>query len=144
MGLNKKIIDFIKSNFGFFLFFLFFVILFRDFLYTYRIQIEKFLPYYQYHEQIMYYLTGDEKYDVEAPMNLRFLGLWVQYLIYNVIPCVELSNIKIVSPYPEYPCVIFSSALMNYLSLCGILSLTFTYCYKKLNLNLSESILTVL
>ena len=144
MGLNKKIIDFIKSNFGFFLFFLFFVILFRDFLYTYRIQIEKFLPYYQYHEQIMYYLTGDKKYDVEAPMNLRFVGLWVQYLIYNTIPCVELSNIKIVSPYPEYPCVIFSSALMNYLSLCGILSMTFSYCYKKLNLKLSESILTVL
>ena len=144
MGSNKKIIYLIKSNFGFFLFFLFFVILFRDFLYTYRIQIEKFLPYYQYHEQIMYYLTGDEKYDIDAPMNLRFLGLWVQFLIYNAIPCVELSNIKIVFPYPEYPCVIFSSALMNYLSLCGILSLTFSYCYKKLNLNLSESILTLL
>lgn len=144
MGSNKKIIYLIKSNFGFFLFFLFFVILFRDFLYTYRIQIEKFLPYYQYHEQIMYYLTGDEKYDIDAPMNLRFLGLWVQFLIYNAIPCVELSNIKIVFPYPEYPCVIFSSALMNYLSLCGILSLTFSYCNKKLNLNLSESILTVL
>jgi len=143
MNVSQKIISFIKSNFGFFLFFLFFVILFRDFLYTYRIQIERFLPYYQYHEQIMFYLTGDEKYDVEAPMNLRFFGLWAQYLIYNFTPCVELSHIKIISPYPEYPCVIYSNAMMNYLSLCGILSLTFSYCNKKLNLNLAESILTV-
>ena len=144
MSLDKKIVTFIKSNFGVFLFFLFFVILFRDFLYTYRIQIEKFLPYYSYHEQIMFYLTGDMKYHVDAPMNLRFLGLWIQFLIYNIVPCIELSNIKIPSPYPEYSCVIFSSAFMNYLSLCGILSLTFSYCNKKLNLNLSESILTVL
>jgi hypothetical protein len=143
MNVSQKIISFIKSNFGFFLFFLFFVILFRDFLYTYRIQIEKFLPYYQYHEQIMFYLTGEDKYDVEAPMNLRFFGLWAQYLIYNFAPCVELSHIKTISPYPEYPCVIYSSALMNYLSLCGILSLTFSYCNKKLNLNLAESILTI-
>ena len=75
MSLSSKIINFIKSNFGLFLFGLFFVILFRDFLYTYRIQVEKFLPYYPYQDQIMHYITGDSKYDVEAPMNLRFLGL---------------------------------------------------------------------
>lgn len=144
MLINKKILNFIQSNFGFFLFCVLFVILFRDFLYTYRIQLEKFLPYYNYQEQIMFYLTGDEKYDVKAPMNLRFLGLWIQFLIYKIVPCLELNHVKIISPYPEYSCVIFSSALMNYLSLCGILSVTFSYCYKKLNLNISESILTVL
>lgn len=145
MSIDKKIINIIKSNFGFFLFFLFFVILFRDFLYTYKIQLEKFLPYYAYQDQIMYYLTGDDKYDIEAPMNLRFLGLWFQYLIFKIIPCVELSSkIKLLIPYENYTCVTFSSALMNYLSLCGILSLTFSYCHKKLNLDVSESILTVL
>ena len=46
MNSNNKIISFIKSNFGIFLFTIFFVILFRDFLYTYKIQLEKFLPYY--------------------------------------------------------------------------------------------------
>ena len=140
---NNKIINFIKSNFSFFLFGILFVILFRDFLYTYRIQLEKFLPYYDYQDQIMFYLTGDEKYDVKAPMNLRFLGLWVQFFIFQTIPCLELNHVEIVFPYPEYSCVIFSSALMNYLSLCGILSITFSYCYKKLNLDLSETILTV-
>lgn len=145
MSIDKKIINIIKSNFGFFLFFLFFVILFIDFLYTYKIQLEKFLPYYAYQDQIMYYLTGDDKYDIEAPMNLRFLGLWFQYLIFKIIPCVELSSkIKLLIPYENYTCVTFSSALMNYLSLCGILSLTFSYCHKKLNLDVSESILTVL
>ena len=144
MMIDKKILNLIKSNFGIFLFGIFFVILFRDFLYTYRIQLEKFLPYYNYQDQIMYYLTGDSKYDVQAPMNLRFLGLWVQFLIYKIIPCLELTHTNIILPYSEYSCVTFSSALMNYLSLCGIMSVTFTYCYKKLNLNLSESILTVL
>ena len=145
MSIDKKIINIIKSNFGFFLFFLFFLFLFRDFLYTYKIQLEKFLPYYAYQDQIMYYLTGDDKYDIEAPMNLRFLGLWFQYLIFKIIPCVELSSkIKLLIPYENYTCVTFSSALMNYLSLCGILSLTFSYCHKKLNLDVSESILTVL
>ena len=144
VSINKKVFNFIKSNFGSFLFGILFIILFRDFLYTYRIQLEKFLPYYNYQEQIMFYLTGDEKYDVKAPMNLRFLGLWVQFLIYKIVPCIELNHVKIISPYPEYSCVIFSSALMNYLSLCGILSVTFSYCFKKLNLDLSESILTVL
>jgi hypothetical protein len=144
MSLNKKIIDLIRSNVGIFLFGLFFLILFRDFLYTYRIQVEKFLPYYPYPDQIMYYLTGDKKFDVEAPMNLRFLGLWIQFLIYKIIPCIELTRVNIDLPYPNYTCVTFSSAFMNYLCLCGILSITFSYCYKKLNLNLSESILTVL
>src|SRR6056300_1609654 len=112
---NNYVTNFIRSNFGFFLFGILFVILFRDFLYTYRIQLEKFLPYYNYQDQIMFYLTGDEKYDIKAPMNLRFLGLWLQFLIYKLVPCLELNYVRITPPYPEYSCVMFSSALMNYI-----------------------------
>ena len=144
MTLNKKIIDLVRSNLGIFLFGLFFIILFRDFLYTYRAQLEMFLPYYPYQDQINYYITGDKNFDVKAPMNLRFLGLWVQFLIYKIIPCIELTKVNISSQYPSYTCATFSSAFMNYLCLCGILSVTFSYCYKKLNLNSAESILTVL
>ena len=57
-------------------------------------QLENFLPYYHYQDQIIYYLTGDRSYDVEAPMNLRLLGLVLQYLIYQLIPCFELTGIK--------------------------------------------------
>ena len=93
---NNKIINFIRLNFGFFLFGIFFVILFRDFLYTYRIQLEKFLPYYDYQNQIMFYLTGDEKYDSMWDGNLeRWIengGKVIQYGIseednnYNIVP----------------------------------------------------------
>ena len=144
MTLNKKILNIIKSNIGWFLFGIFFIILFRDFLYTYKIQLEKFLPFYAYQDQIVYYLTGDKEFDIQSPMNLRFLGLWLQFAIYKIVPCLELTKINIEIPYENYTCVTFSSALMNYLCLCGILSVTFSYCYKKLNLDIAESILTVL
>ena len=44
----------IFNNIGklFFLFFL--IILYRDFLYTYRMQLENFLPYYNYQNQIIF------------------------------------------------------------------------------------------
>ena len=141
---KNKIINFIKSNFSFFLFGILFIILFRDFLYTYKIQLEKFLPFYAYQDQIVYYITGDKSFDIQSPMNLRFLGLWIQFIIYKIIPCLELTKINIEIPYENYTCVTFSSALMNYLCLCGILSVTFSYCYKKLKLDISESIFTVL
>ena len=62
----------IFNNIGklFFLFFL--IILYRVFLYTYRMQLENFLPYYNYQNQIIFYLTRNSKYDIQAPMNLRF------------------------------------------------------------------------
>jgi hypothetical protein len=129
----------IKSfNLFFILFFVFLIILYRDFLYTYRMQIENFLPYYHYQDQIIYYLTGDKSYDVQAPMNLRFLGLVVQYLIYQLIPCVELTGIKLVVDN-MYTCATYSNALMNYFSLCATTSLMFVYTYKKIKLSLAES-----
>lgn len=142
MTIKKQILSFIKSYFGFFLFGIFFIILFREFLYTYRMQLFRFVPYYDYQIQIIYYLTGDKNFDVQAPMSLRFLGLWVQFFIYKFIPCLELTRVKIeILPYPNYICATFSSALMNYICLCGILSLMFVYSYKKLKLSLAESLI---
>jgi len=138
-----KIIDFISNNIGKILFLLFFAILYRDFLYTYRMQLEGFLPYYKYQNQIIFYLTGNSEYDIQAPMNLRFLGLFIQFVIFKIVPCIELSNITLESNLNEnYVCATYSNALLNYLSLCGILSLIFKYCFDKLNQDLSTSILT--
>lgn len=143
--MNKKIFKNLYSYPGTILFCIFFVILFRDFLYDYRLQLEKFFPYYDYQSQIIYYLTGDKKFDIESPMNLRFLGLFVQFIIYKVIPCIELNYLNSNSyPYQNYICATFSSALMNYLSLCGILSTTYVYCKRKLSFSYGESFLTVL
>ena len=131
---------FTKKNLGLILFAILFLILFRDFLYTYRMQLTKFLPYYDYQAQIAYYLTGDKSLDVQAPMNLRFLGLFVQYIIFKFLPCLELTRVNLeVLPYPNYVCATFSSALMNYISLCAIMALMFVYAYKKLKLSLAES-----
>tara|TARA_Y100001970_G_C14206215_1_gene844158 strand:- start:1122 stop:2180 length:1059 start_codon:yes stop_codon:yes gene_type:complete len=143
MKLNPKLVNIIKSNIGIFLFITLFIILYRDFLYTYKIQLEQSIPYYLYQNHIEYYLTGDKQYDVEAPANLRFLGLWLQFAIYKIFPCIELSReINFPVPYDNYICTTFSSALMNYFCLCSFLSLSFLYSYKKLRLDLPTSILT--
>ena len=143
---NKNIyLKVICNNSGKFLFLFFLIILFRDFLYTYRIQVEKFLPYYEYQGHIIYLLTGDKSFNLEAPMNLRFLGLYLQFFIFKYLPCLELNYLILGDfAYENYVCATFSNALMNYLSLCGILSLSFIYALKKLKLDLAESILTVL
>ncbi len=119
------------------------LILFRDFLYSYRMQLENFLPYYNYQNQILYYSTGDKTFDIQAPMNLRFLGLIVQYLIFKIIPCIELTNIKVIHDQ-SYVCATFSNALMNYISMTVFLSLIFIYSNKKLNYNLAISVFSVL
>lgn len=140
MNKKKFLKLFVKKNLALILFTILFLILFRDFLYTYRMQLTKFLPYYDYQAQIIYYLTGDKSLDVQAPMNLRFLGLFVQYIIFKFLPCFELTRIYLqVLPYPNYVCATFSSALMNYISLCAIMTMMFLYAYKKLNLSLAES-----
>lgn len=138
---KKKITQvLLTQNYGLILFIILFIILFRDFLYTYRMQVTKFLPYYDYQAQIIYYLTGDKNLDVQAPMNLRFLGLFVQYIIFKFVPCLELTKVNLeILPYQDYVCATFSSALMNYISLCAIMALMFVYAYKKLNLSLAES-----
>ena len=126
-----------------FIFTLLTIILYRDFLYTYRMQIENFLPYYNYQNQILYYLTGDKKFDIEAPMNLRFLGLWFQYAIFKFVPCVQLTNINLVLNQ-DYICATFSNALMNYLSMTCFLSLLFVYTIKKLKFNLTIAFISLL
>jgi hypothetical protein len=142
--MKKNNFSFLES--GIFLFSILFIFLFREFLYTYKIQLLKSIPYYPYQNQIVYYITGDKSFDIQSPMNLRFLGLVIQFAIFKFLPCLEFSrSLNIYElPYPQYVCATYSNALMNYISLCGILTLSFLYAYKKLNLKLTESYLCVL
>lgn len=133
-----------KNLFLFSYLFIFLTItLYRYFLYSYRMQIENFLPYFNYQNQILYYLTGDKNLDIQAPMNLRFLGLIIQYLIFKFIPCVELTNINL-SLNQNYVCATYSNALMNYLSMTCFLSLIFIYTLKKSNQNFTVSFVSLL
>ncbi len=116
--------------------------------------LENTLGYWPYQNQIIFYETGDKNFDITSPANLRFLGLVIQYLIFKLFPCIKLVSVNItpnLSPignvqhlHPDYICATYSNALMNYVSLCAILSVTFFYCQKKLKLNLSENFLTIL
>lgn len=145
MDIKHKIFNTIKSNLGLFLFSLFFIILYREFLHTYKIQLEQTIPYFLYQPQIEYYLSGDENFNIGAPASTRFVGLWIQYVIYNFFPCIELSReINFTIPYENYVCSTFANAFMNYLCLCGFLTLSFMFSYNKLNLDLASSFLTVI
>ena len=145
MDIKHKIFNIIKSNLGLFLFSLFFIILYREFLHSYKIQLEQTIPYFLYQPQIEFYLTGDEKFNIGAPASTRFVGLWIQYVIYNFFPCIELSReINFTIPYENYVCSTFANAFMNYLCLCGFLTLSFMFSYNKLNLDLASSFLTVI
>jgi hypothetical protein len=105
-------------------------------------QLENFLPYFNYQNQILYYLTGDKSFDIQSPMNLRFLGLVTQYMIFKFIPCIELANVKIIFD-PNYVCATFSNALMNYLSMTCFLSLIFIYTLKKSEQNFTISFISL-
>ena len=145
MNSKDNLIKLIKNNFGIFLFLIFFVILYREFLHTYKIQLEQTIPYFLYQPQIEYYLTGNDKFNIGAPASTRFAGLWLQYLIYNIFPCIELSREIILDvPYENYVCTTFANALLNYLCLCGFLTLSFLFTYKKLNFDLGTSFLNVI
>jgi hypothetical protein len=119
------------------------IILYRHFLYSYRMQLENFLPYFNYQNQILFYLTGDKNLDIQAPMNLRFLGLITQYIIFKFIPCIELTNINTIL-YQNYVCATYSNALMNYLSMTCFLSLIFIYTLKKSGQNFTISFISLL
>ena len=62
MNSKDNLIKLIKNNFGIFLFLIFFVILYREFLHTYKIQLEQTIPYFLYQPQIEYYLTDNDKF----------------------------------------------------------------------------------
>nr|MBC8308571.1 hypothetical protein [Pelagibacterales bacterium] len=67
-----------------------------------------------------------ELVNVNVNPDLSFLGGNSQYL------------------HPDYVCATYSNSLMNYMCLCAILAITFSYCNKKINLNFAESFLCVL
>ena len=97
---------------------LFFVILclftYRDFLWTYRSMVEDYFSYYHYQDQIIYYLTGDKDFKDYVPVNSRFLGLILQFLIFKIFPCLQLTDISTIGTYPLYSCTSFSLALLNF------------------------------
>ncbi len=109
---------------------------YRDFLWTYRSMIEDYFSYYHYQDQIVYYLSGDKDFKDYVPVNTRFLGLILQFLIFKIFPCLQLTDISTIGTYPLYHCTSFSLALLNFFCKNLFLILIFLYSIKISNSSL--------
>ena len=63
--------------------------------------LTEFIGYYKYQHIIIFYETGDRNFIDKLPMNVRFLGLFLQYLIFKLIPCVKFPVIEIKTLPPD-------------------------------------------
>jgi len=117
------------------LFFLLIISLFfgyREFLELYKSMLTEFIGYYKYQKIIIYYETGNREFMDYFPMNIRFLGLFFQYIVFKIVPCLTFPNIEIKNNVHElYECATFSLSLVNYVSKYVGLLLTIIYVYKK-------------
>ena len=114
---------------------------YREFLILYRsMLLDDFFAYYHYQNQIIYYETGDVSFKDYLPMNIRFLGLYIQYLIFKIFPCLQLTNITTVDGKHElFVCATFSLALMNHIFKYLFVLLFFFYARIKLKKTIVES-----
>ena len=132
-----------KNIFLFFLLINFSIILFfyRDFLNSYRMMLDGGFQYYRYQDILYYYKYSDNNFKDYIPVNTRFLGIWFSYIIFEYFPCLIIGFDNIKNFSREYQCMTFSFALMNYLSKCLILSLTFFYFRFTLKKSTYEALL---
>lgn len=120
-------------NLYYILFCLFTVTLFfgyREFLELYKSMLTEFVGYYKYQKIIIYYETGDKKFMDYFPMNVRFLGLFLQYIVFKIVPCITFPTIEIKNNVHDlYECATFSLSLVNYVSKYVGLFLIIIYIY---------------
>tara|TARA_B100000787_G_C16198423_1_gene302839 strand:+ start:3766 stop:4716 length:951 start_codon:yes stop_codon:yes gene_type:complete len=113
--------------------------------------LTEFVGYWKYQKIIIFYQTGDTAYSDHLPMNVRFLGLLIQFLIFKIFPCVTFPNIEIVTSnliksgvHELYECATFSLALMNYLAKYIGLVLLIILISIKLNKPLVECVVATI
>ena len=97
------------------IFILFLFIGYREFLVLYKTMLTEFIGYYKYQHIIIFYETGDRAFMDKLPMNVRFLGLFLQFLIFKLVPCNKFPVIEIKNNVHQfYECATFSLAFLNY------------------------------
>lgn len=116
---------------------------YREFLNLYRsMLLDDFFSYYHYQNQIIYFETGDIKYRDYLPMNIRFLGLFLQYFIFKILPCLTITNVpSFIDKNELFVCATYSLAVMNHLFKYFFIVLFFLYMLKKMNRSLVESVI---
>ena len=111
---------------GSLLFFIFLLLFFREYLYTYRMMLIEFVPYDFYQNQVLYFSTLDEKYKLTLPSAVRLIPIFFYYLLFKVSPCLKLTNID--NNISEiYTCATHAVALGNYILLISILVIFLFY-----------------
>lgn len=134
---------FIKKNYFryAFVFFLCLIFFYREFLINYRMMLlDDYFAYYKYQHQIIYYETGDKKYQDYIPVNIRYFGNILQYLIFKIFPCVTLTKINFnQNLHPLFECATFSLALLNYILKYLIILCFYFYSRFELKKNFYES-----
>ena len=129
----------------FLVFILFLFIGYREFLVLYKSMLTEFIGYYKYQHIIIFYETGDRNFIDRLPMNVRFLGLFIQFLIFKIVPCVKFPSIEIKNNIHQlYECATFSLALMNYVAKYIGLVLTIVLIKIKLNKSYLECIIAMI
>lgn len=118
---------------------------YREFLELYKSTLTEFVGYYKYQKIIIYYETGNEEFKDYFPMNVRFLGLFLQYIVFKIVPCLTFPNIEIKNNVHElYECATFSLSLVNYVSKYVGLLLTIIYVYIKKRSFIEISVASIL
>ena len=118
---------------------------YREFLYLYKSMLTEFIGYYKYQNIIIYYETGNKEFMDKFPMNVRFLGLFLQYIVFKIVPCLTFPNIEIKNNVHElYECATFSLSLVNYVSKYVGLLLIMIYVYMKRKSFIEISVASIL
>jgi hypothetical protein len=118
---------------------------YREFLELYKAMLTEFVGYYKYQKIIIYYETGNQEFMDYFPMNVRFLGLFLQYIVFKIVPCLTFPSIEIKNNVHElYECATFSLSLVNYVSKYVGLLLTIIYIYIKKKCFIEISVASIL
>ncbi len=134
----------------FVLYFIFSILLlffsYRDFLITYRMMLlDEYFLYYHYQNIIVYYETGDLNFADALPMSARFFGLWLQFIVFKLVPCITITNIDINPNYNDlFVCTTFSLALINYIFKYLIIVLFLYYMHGILKRHIVETLFSII
>tara|TARA_S200000501_G_scaffold373083_1_gene419449 strand:+ start:754 stop:1674 length:921 start_codon:yes stop_codon:yes gene_type:complete len=101
--------------------------------------IGDYFPYYQYQNHIIYILSGEENFKDSLPMSVRYLGIYLQLLIYKIVPCFKLTGIDLTNKHELYECTTLSLATLNYICKYLFYVVFFFYLKNKLNRGILES-----
>lgn len=128
---------------GLILFLILLIMFFREYLYTYRMMLENFVPYDFYQNQVLYFSNFNDDYKLTLPSAVRLIPILFYFIIYKTFPCLKLTNIE-QNLSEEYVCATNAVAMGNYIILITILVVFLFYQIKILKRPTEEGYLSLI